>query len=196
MSVVSEVKRFNSYLCWRNLQFLAERIEPLWKKYECNDLILDEYRNRSLQPQPISLKRKRSTETNRSLSDSNNVKRAKYHPAKKNQKNFTIDGELTIGNCVEVLLNADKNRIDDLRSKALKYICENFETIPMDDIHRIDAKNLRDVLLYDQISADDKVIFERLAQRMNQNEVQVEVASEMLKAICLARIPIEVSCLI
>lgn len=103
--------------------------------------------------------------------------------------------DLKVENCVEIYLNADKYRLSDLHTKALKFVCNHFEAVPIDDIQQLDEKNLLDVLKYDEITAPETIIFNRLSQWMNQNKVEAdEFASNMLDAIRLNHIPYPVSC--
>lgn len=101
---------------------------------------------------------------------------------------------LSIENCVEVLLSADKYRLEDLWSNAVEFICEHFETVSIDDVMRIDKKNLQEVLKRDEIKAAETVVFDRLVQWMNKNVPKGEkVGSNLLKSIRLGHIPTAVS---
>lgn len=101
---------------------------------------------------------------------------------------------LSIESCVETFLNADKFHLNDLRSKALKFICSHFGAVPIDDILRIDEKNFHEVLKYDEITAAETVVFDALVQWINENGSRaVEIARDLLKLIRLDYIPTKVS---
>lgn len=177
-----------------NLQFLVETIEPLCKQYECLDSIVDEYRKRLGQSQAIALHRN-ATDVHQPLLESRcdnvDINYQEYVFADSNE----LGMELTVGNCVEIFLNADKYQLNNLRVKALHFICDRFETVPIGDIQQINEKNFQEILKNDQIPAAETIIFDRLVQWMDRNRTgAVTVASDMLKLIRLDHIPIEVRC--
>lgn len=103
--------------------------------------------------------------------------------------------ELSIENCVDIFLKADKYNLKDLWSKALNFICVNFEAVSIDVIQQIDEKNFMTVLKHDRISADETVVFDRLVQWCRQNKADaVEIDPQLLEVIRLEHIPNEVSC--
>lgn len=171
---------------------LVETIEPLWKRYGCADLLTDEYRNRSLLSQDIRLHRYAPTKISFSPPESPNVDTIyhKYFLADSNELSMAF----TTGNCVGIFLNADKFQLNNLRSKALEFICDHFEAVPIECMQQIDTKNFQDVLKNDQITAAESIVFDRLFQWMDKNKtVAAEVTSSMLELIRLHHIPIAVS---
>lgn len=102
---------------------------------------------------------------------------------------------LTIENCVEIFLSADRYCLQDLRRVALQYVCQHFDAVPIEDIQHINAENLQELLSDNQIRASQTMIFDRLAQWMQQHGIKPSVvASDMLKTIRLDGIPNAVSC--
>lgn len=100
---------------------------------------------------------------------------------------------LAIDNCVEIFLNADRYHLTNLRSKALKLICDRFEEVPIDESQQFDVKNLQEVLKLNQITAPETVIFDRLVQWINHTKIKAKIAPEMLKLIRLDHISSAVS---
>lgn len=104
------------------------------------------------------------------------------------------EAKLALGNCVEIFLNADRFLLNDLRTKALKYICDHFENVPIDNLRHIDEKNLRELLKHDQITAAETVIFDRLVQLIERQKMEsFKFDSELTEIIRLEHIPTTVS---
>lgn len=102
--------------------------------------------------------------------------------------------DLSVESCVDKFLTADKFRLTDLRSKALKFICEHFEDVPVEDIQQIDEKNLQDVLSNDEILAPETIVVDRLIQWITKNETEgKKIDSNLLKLVRLKHIPSTVS---
>lgn len=100
------------------------------------------------------------------------------------------EANLALENCVEIFLNADKYRLMNLRAKALRTICDNFEDVTIDDLLQIDEKNFYEVLKNDQIAAAETIIFDRLVQWINCNKTDSGGdISELLNLIRLKHIP-------
>lgn len=92
-------------------------------------------------------------------------------------------------------MKADEYERKELWSKALEYICDRFEAVPIDDILKIDEKNFLEVLKNDQIMAAETVVFNRLTLWVEENKaIGEKVDSNLLKSIRLKHIPAEVSC--
>lgn len=105
-----------------------------------------------------------------------------------------LGNSLSIANCVEIFLNAYKYHLDHLWAKAMKFICVHFEEVPIEDIQHIDGNNFQEVLKHDEIAAAETIVFDRLVQWMDHNKIGVsKLATDMLKLIRLAHIPIAVS---
>lgn len=97
---------------------------------------------------------------------------------------------MSVENCVEVFLNADKYRLTKLRSEALKFICDHFEDATTEDIEQMNEENIRELLEQDVISAPETIVFDRLAQWLVENNIKGgDIVSEMLKLIRLSHIP-------
>lgn len=102
--------------------------------------------------------------------------------------NFAIE------NCVKIFLTADKYQLNDLWSRALNFICDRFEAVPIDDIQEIDAKNFQEILKNDRVTAAETVVFDRLARWIDKKKAEGgEVDSGLLKSIRLEHIPTAVS---
>lgn len=97
---------------------------------------------------------------------------------------------LSIENCVEFFLNADKYHLPDLRLKALEFICDHFEDVPVDDFEQIDENNFKELLKHDQITAAETIIFDRLIEWMERRKT--ELVGDLLNVIRLKHIPIAV----
>lgn len=167
---------------FHNLQFLVETIEPLWKQYDCIDSVIDEYRKRMGQPQAnINLHRYATTDAHQPILES----RCDTHDSHESM-------ELTVENCVGIFLNADIYRQSRLRTKALQFICNRFDAVPIGDFQQIDEKNFKEIFKNDQIRTPEAIIFERLVQWMDRNKTGA--VTDILKLIRLNHISIEVSC--
>lgn len=101
--------------------------------------------------------------------------------------NFAVE------NCVDIFLNTDKTKKKDLWSKALNFICDRFEAVPIDHIQKIDEKNFQEILESDRITAAETVIFDRLARWIEKNKAEGENVHSKLKSIRLQHIPTAVS---
>lgn len=102
--------------------------------------------------------------------------------------------ELSVESCVGKFLTADKFRLSDLRSKALKFICDHFEVVLVEDIQQIDEKNLQYVLSNDEIRASETIVLDRLVQWITKNEVEGEMLdSNLSKLVRLKHITSTVS---
>lgn len=96
---------------------------------------------------------------------------------------------LAIENCMEVFLYADKYYFKNLRAKALNFICNHFEDIPIEDFQQFDAKNFHELLENDQIAAAETIVFDRLAQWLSRNKSGAQKReTELLQLIRLERI--------
>lgn len=69
-----------------------------------------------------------------------------------------------INRCLKILLVADKYQLTDLWQKSLRYICENFEDIPIGEMVKVDGKNFGAILKQRQITAAESIIFERFVE--------------------------------
>lgn len=87
-------------------------------------------------------------------------------------------------------MNADKYHLPDLRLKALEFICDHFEDVPVDDFEQIDENNFKELLKHDQITAAETIIFDRLVEWMERRKT--ELVGDLLNLIRLKHIPIAV----
>lgn len=65
---------------------------------------------------------------------------------------------LDIGNCLSVLLDAEKYHLTDLWQTSLRYICTHFVDIPIAEMVKVDEKMLEAILKQDQLSAAESFI--------------------------------------
>lgn len=102
---------------------------------------------------------------------------------------------MSIENCIEFFVNADKYHLKALRSKALTFVCGHFEVLPIEEIEQMDSKYFQEVLECDLIVSAETIVFDRLVQWMDHNKIESgEVATDMINLIRLAHIPSTVSC--
>lgn len=105
------------------------------------------------------------------------------------------ENNLTIANCVDSLVNADKYHLNNLFPNAFEFIRKNFEAVPAADIPKIDEESFRAILNHDRLSAAETTTFERLVLWLGGKKLKkTNSESSFLKLIRLQHIPIEVSC--
>lgn len=101
---------------------------------------------------------------------------------------------LTTGNCVDTLLNANKYSLLKLALRVKHFICAHFESVSFDDIQKIDAINLGELLHNHEIQAAESIIFDRLMHWIIKNGAeQSEINSNLVRLIRLQYIPDTVS---
>lgn len=77
---------------------------------------------------------------------------------------------LAINNCLRVLIAAEKYHLTDLWQTTLRYVCEKLADIPVVDLVKIDEKIMKAILEYDQTSAAEMLIFDRLVKWVEHDE--------------------------
>lgn len=93
---------------------------------------------------------------------------------------------LSLNNCVEALMIADKYSHADLRQKALKFVSGSFENVPATDVHKLDPRIFQDLLKSEKIQATEELVFTRLMEWFHSNEVDHKTfMSQLLKLIRL-----------
>lgn len=101
---------------------------------------------------------------------------------------------LAVGNCVEILLNAEKYHLKELVPKAECFICVNFVAVPIGDIPKLSAVHMEKLLDNTKIDADESDIFDRLVHWiMEKSDEPKEVHMNLIKLIELERMPVKVS---
>lgn len=96
-------------------------------------------------------------------------------------------------NLVFTLLRADKFDLEDLRKETLKKICNDFENIPVAELNQLGEHIFREMLSSGRIAVSEVIIFDRLIQWVNENEIdRAEYVAGLLKCIKLKRIPFQV----
>lgn len=99
--------------------------------------------------------------------------------------------KLSVTNCVDALIFADKFSYAYLREAALDLICENFEMVPVTAIQKLDHRLLRELLKCDKITSSEELIFTRLLEWV-QNGKREPYMPDLLKLIRLEHITLEV----
>lgn len=105
------------------------------------------------------------------------------------EKNFN-DDDLPL---VFTLMRADRYDLKNIRQKSMELICEGFENVPVAELQQLDERIFREMLSSGEISANETLIFQRLTQWVNDNEIdRAKHASNLFKYIRLKRIPSKV----
>lgn len=100
---------------------------------------------------------------------------------------------LTMKNCVEVLVDADKHHLVELKSKAFIMTCAAYEELSNSEIAIIDEKIYRELLMCNRISADEYDIFNGLVYWLSINKAEKDISiPEFLNLIRLRHIPLQV----
>lgn len=84
---------------------------------------------------------------------------------------FLIDN-LTVENCVDALLIADKYNFSELNQKALQFIRDHFEAVPIADVLEVSHENFDELLKYAHYRIEESIIFDRLVQWVGHNKVE------------------------
>lgn len=104
------------------------------------------------------------------------------------------NAKLDAGNCVNIMLFADRYNAKDLWNKAIRCICEHFEEIPNVDMVTIDRRNFGEILQGETISAAKHYIFNCLLQWVQHDESnRSQFVGTLANSIRLEHMPIEVN---
>lgn len=74
------------------------------------------------------------------------------------------DEKLTVTSSTDTLIFADKYSDVNLRQKAFDLICESFESVPAEDILRLDHQLLQEILKCDKVQATEECVLKRLLE--------------------------------
>lgn len=101
--------------------------------------------------------------------------------------------KLSITNCINTLMIADKYSNVSLRQKAFDVVCESFETVPEADIQQLEHRLLLEILECDKIQATEECVLQRVLKwfQIDMSEREQHM-SELLKLIRLEYIPLQV----
>lgn len=98
-------------------------------------------------------------------------------------------------NLVFTLQRAVKYDLMDLRQEALNKICDDFENVSIAELRQLDAQLFNAVLSNKRISVDETIIFDRLMQWVDGNEIKRAThVPKLFTNINLSLLPTKVSC--
>lgn len=101
---------------------------------------------------------------------------------------------LRILNCVDILTAADKYNLKGLWCKSFQYICENLIKIPPTNMVTLDEKNFNAILAGEEISTDERNVFDCFVQWIKHDESNRSKSVALLaNSIRLKFIPVEVN---
>lgn len=102
---------------------------------------------------------------------------------------------LSIVNCVDILLAADKYQLWKLTPKVQRFICRSWLYVQDDELAKIDAENFRKLLQRDDVDVDEVDVFDSVVQWLSSNNnTQKDTATTLLKLVRLPFIESPVSC--
>lgn len=105
-----------------------------------------------------------------------------------------LDDSLNWQNCVNYYMLADQLNYQNLRSKSLEMICQEFMDITLHQIARLDKSQLLDILKSDEIEAPEEMVFDYVQKwvECDEDERSAHVA-ELMNHIQLKYISGEVN---
>lgn len=101
---------------------------------------------------------------------------------------------LSIKNCVQTFVLADKHCFEALRASALGLVARNLESIPKADVLQLDGRVLGEILKCGRVYMVETSIFDLLAEWVKQNEIdRSQHMPNLLKSIRFKHLPGKVS---
>lgn len=102
-------------------------------------------------------------------------------------------GQISIGNCIDWLIFADKYYMEKLRGNALRMVCKEFGKIAPQRLCKLDFESFEEVIKNDTNTAREELIFDRMVQWIQFDEIdRSKYASDLLKCIRFKHIPTKV----
>lgn len=100
---------------------------------------------------------------------------------------------LTVSNCVEIFVLADKCGFLQLRRKSLTFICVLFGCVPSDDLHCLQFPYFSELLQCTEIHALEDSIFQRMVHWVEHEEQhRSKHVPNLLKSIRMERLSSQV----